>query len=109
MSVRTPQLISKTMAEQSHFIEEISRLVKLIKKKEMLYLKIIEGSFESNRSSIEELYIYLKEFEAMKEEGKNLQGVLNGFRKEPFFASKTYYFSNDQLPLFGVYEDQGGA
>jgi hypothetical protein len=38
----------------------------------MLYLKIIEGSFESNRSSIEELYIYLKEFEAMKEEGKNL-------------------------------------
>lgn len=48
-------------------------MVKLIKKKEMLYLAIIEKTGESNRPSSEELNKYLKEFESMKELGKAIE------------------------------------
>ncbi len=42
-TTHTPQL-GKSMADESLFIEEIFRFVKLAKKKEMLYLRILEDN-----------------------------------------------------------------
>ena len=89
---RTPQLMTDSCASESKFLQELSKFIKLIKKKQVLYLKILEASNYGKRRYYEEEQDFMKEFEGYLTQGNKIEGSILEFQSQGFSNSKTYVY-----------------